>query len=252
MSTETSIRHHSGNKYLRLIRPADGVGSPIWVDIYAVIEAFAVTCPGIQHAAKKLLCAGIRGKGDRLQDLRETIDALRRAIELQAGREAAAGIAPGAVMPRPAPQAVDFGDEPQHAFPAKPCGDCGGDGYFKGPRLGDEPCSICGGTGEADSGGVRSDGHPINVPCECSELPMHASDPRVPHNAAPYPISELIERLQKMPPGTTFRENESAFYGGQAVIDGAQRLGTAYQIDVDVIEGWVQPTAPKPRGTDDI
>ena len=29
-----------------------------------------------------------------------------------------------------------------------PCPDCGGDGYFKGPRLGDEPCPTCGGTGK--------------------------------------------------------------------------------------------------------
>jgi hypothetical protein len=28
------------------------------------------------------------------------------------------------------------------------CADCGGDGYYKGPRLGDEPCPTCKGTGE--------------------------------------------------------------------------------------------------------
>jgi len=47
-----------------------------------VLVAFAVTCPARQHAVKKLLCSGLRGKGDELADLREAIDALHRAVEL--------------------------------------------------------------------------------------------------------------------------------------------------------------------------
>jgi len=43
------ITSHVGSKYLRTIYPADGVGEPIKVDIYAVIVAFMVTCPGRQH-----------------------------------------------------------------------------------------------------------------------------------------------------------------------------------------------------------
>lgn len=85
-----SIRHHSGNKYLRSIRPAVlGEGEPIFVDVYCVIKAFDVTGAGQQHALKKILCAGLRGKGDRMKDLNEAIDALRRAVDQE--KEDAAG-----------------------------------------------------------------------------------------------------------------------------------------------------------------
>lgn len=71
----------SGSKYLRPIQTVDGC-----VDVYAVLDAFDVRCPARQHATKKLLCAGIRGKGDADQDLEEARDAVSRAIDLEAGR----------------------------------------------------------------------------------------------------------------------------------------------------------------------
>ena len=52
------------------------------VDVYAVLLAFDVTCPAIQHAVKKLLCSGRRGHKDKLTDLREAATAIQRAIEL--------------------------------------------------------------------------------------------------------------------------------------------------------------------------
>lgn len=68
----------SGSKYLRDIPLThDGL-----VDVYAVLIAFEVNCPARQHAIKKLLCAGIRGKASNLQDLEEARDAISRAIEL--------------------------------------------------------------------------------------------------------------------------------------------------------------------------
>lgn len=71
--------NHSGNKYLRSIKlTEDGR-----VDVYAVLEAFEVTSQPIGHAIKKLLCAGVRGKGDRRQDISEARDALTRALELE-------------------------------------------------------------------------------------------------------------------------------------------------------------------------
>jgi phosphoribosyl-ATP pyrophosphohydrolase len=74
---------HSGNKYLRKIpQNANGLS-----DVYDVLEAFKVTCPAKAHAIKKLLCSGIRGKGDTKQDLVEALDAIGRSIELQDGRE---------------------------------------------------------------------------------------------------------------------------------------------------------------------
>jgi hypothetical protein len=55
----------------------------ITVDVYDVLKAFDVRCPAIQHAVKKLLCAGIRGHKDRRQDLTEARASIGRAIELE-------------------------------------------------------------------------------------------------------------------------------------------------------------------------
>lgn len=83
------IHEHEGKKYLRLIHSAhpDNTREPISVDVYAVLEAFGVTCPGRQQAIKKLLCAGLRGKGSQVDDLVGAMAALNRAIELQQNRE---------------------------------------------------------------------------------------------------------------------------------------------------------------------
>ena len=48
------------------------------VDVYRVLELFEVTHPCLQHAIKKLLCAGQRGGKDMEQDVQEAIDALVR------------------------------------------------------------------------------------------------------------------------------------------------------------------------------
>ena len=73
----------SGSKYLRECKCAmDGK-----IDVYAVLDAFSVVCPARQHAIKKLLCSGIRGKGDTLQDLREARDAIDRAIQMEHARQ---------------------------------------------------------------------------------------------------------------------------------------------------------------------
>lgn len=70
--------NESGSKYLREMKClVDGKA-----DIYSVIETFQVKCPARQHAIKKILCSGIRGKGDELQDLREARDAIDRAIQM--------------------------------------------------------------------------------------------------------------------------------------------------------------------------
>lgn len=81
------IQHHGGKKYLRKIHPADGQGEPILVDVYCVIEAWAVSCPGLQHALKKVLACGSRGKGSKVDDIKGILDATWRALELQEQRE---------------------------------------------------------------------------------------------------------------------------------------------------------------------
>ena len=70
------------NKYLRKVR-----GTCAIVDVYDVLEAFEVKCPARQHAIKKLLCSGIRGKGDTMQDLQESLQAVQRAIQMEKNRQ---------------------------------------------------------------------------------------------------------------------------------------------------------------------
>jgi hypothetical protein len=48
------------------------------VDVYRVLELFEVTDPCLQHAIKKLLCAGGRGAKDIEQDVQEAMDTLER------------------------------------------------------------------------------------------------------------------------------------------------------------------------------
>lgn len=73
----------SGSKYLREFKCMFGNRA----DVYAVLEAFSVVCPARQHAIKKLLCSGIRGKGGSMQDLTEARDAIDRAIQMETSRQ---------------------------------------------------------------------------------------------------------------------------------------------------------------------
>lgn len=87
--TRASIYEHEGSKYLRAILSAHSNPDEtraIEVDVYCVLEAFEVTCPATQHAIKKLLAAGLRAKGDRLEDLVGAMAALNRAIDMEKQR----------------------------------------------------------------------------------------------------------------------------------------------------------------------
>ena len=53
------------------------------IDVYDVLQAFGVTNPADAHAIKKMLCPGQRGVKDAIQDRREAIQSLERAIELE-------------------------------------------------------------------------------------------------------------------------------------------------------------------------
>lgn len=66
-------------KYNRAIIGMDGTQTT--VDVYRVLRAFSPMDPEIQHAVKKLLCAGIRGKGDTVQDLNDAILSIQKALE---------------------------------------------------------------------------------------------------------------------------------------------------------------------------
>lgn len=60
------------------------------VDVYRVLDLFGVTDAPIQHAVKKLLCAGQRGAKDQAQDVAEAIATLRRWQEMRAEEQGAA------------------------------------------------------------------------------------------------------------------------------------------------------------------
>lgn len=61
------------------------------IDVYRVLALFGVTDPCVQHAIKKLLCAGRRGAKSEGKDIQEAIDTLQRRLEMHA-EDAAAGI----------------------------------------------------------------------------------------------------------------------------------------------------------------
>lgn len=52
------------------------------LDVYRVLDLFNVTHPALQHAAKKILCAGQRGSKGFDRDLQEAIDSINRALQM--------------------------------------------------------------------------------------------------------------------------------------------------------------------------
>ena len=53
------------------------------LDIYRILSLYNVTNPCLQHAIKKLLCAGKRGVKNQTQDINEAILSLQRLLEMQ-------------------------------------------------------------------------------------------------------------------------------------------------------------------------
>lgn len=64
------------NKYIRSCKGIE-------IDVYDVLKAFNVTNPAIAHAVKKLLAGGLRGYKDMEQDYNESIESIKRGIELE-------------------------------------------------------------------------------------------------------------------------------------------------------------------------
>lgn len=72
------------------------------MDVYRVLWAFEVTDPCLQHAIKKLLCAGQRGGGKtEAQDISEAIASLKRWQDMRREEQAA----------QSATQRIGFGEE---------------------------------------------------------------------------------------------------------------------------------------------
>jgi hypothetical protein len=70
-------QHQNHNHYFK------DVSNLKHIDVYRVLILFGVTDPCIQHAIKKLLCAGNRGVKDELKDVQEAISSLLRYLEMQ-------------------------------------------------------------------------------------------------------------------------------------------------------------------------
>lgn len=83
----TPVADHGRTKYDRCVNPKAVDIAGIYIDVYDVLVAFDVKCPARQHAIKKLLCAGLRGKGDEMQDLNESIVAINRSIQIAEQRK---------------------------------------------------------------------------------------------------------------------------------------------------------------------
>ena len=62
------------------------------VDIYRVCELYGVGGGPIEHAIKKLMCAGKRGAKDKAKDIQEAIDQLERWKQMRAEDDRAATI----------------------------------------------------------------------------------------------------------------------------------------------------------------
>lgn len=73
------------------------------LDVYRVLDLFQVTDPCLQHAAKKCLCAGVRGMKELLQDTKEARDTLNRKLAM-AQEDAQEAVA--TPMPSAAPAAL--------------------------------------------------------------------------------------------------------------------------------------------------
>ena len=53
------------------------------IDIYRILDLYEVKAPAIQHAIKKLLCAGQRGNKDEYQDIVEAAKSIDRWLDMR-------------------------------------------------------------------------------------------------------------------------------------------------------------------------
>ena len=77
---ELDVEKLANNKYLR----SYPYGT---IDIYRVLQVYEVTDPCLQHAIKKLLCAGKRGYKEVEKDIQEAQQCLTRWVEMRREEE---------------------------------------------------------------------------------------------------------------------------------------------------------------------
>lgn len=57
------------------------------IDVYDVLDAYDCGCSASEHAVKKLLMSGNRGHKDRITDLVEALQSVKRAIQKEEERQ---------------------------------------------------------------------------------------------------------------------------------------------------------------------
>ena len=77
MSEESSVDAREFNHYYKDVTHLQ------YVDVYRVLSLFEVHDPCVAHAIKKLLVPGRRGSKNRIQDIREAVFSLQRALEIE-------------------------------------------------------------------------------------------------------------------------------------------------------------------------
>lgn len=53
-----------------------------YIDVYRVIQLYDIHDPCLQHALKKILCAGDRGHKSLREDIQNIIDTMNRKLEI--------------------------------------------------------------------------------------------------------------------------------------------------------------------------
>ena len=79
-------------------------GGEFLADVYSVLEAFGVTCQARGHAIKKLLMPGQRGAKSEVQDLKEALASVSRAIDMVRARLPEGGTLTGETEVEPEPE----------------------------------------------------------------------------------------------------------------------------------------------------
>ena len=90
------------SKYERIFESIGG--EEFRADVYSVLAAFGVKCPARQHAIKKLLMPGQRGAKSEVQDLKEALASVSRAIDMAQARLPDGGTLTGETEAEPEPE----------------------------------------------------------------------------------------------------------------------------------------------------
>lgn len=75
-----SDKFSDGDKYIRTMYGL--CGTAVKVDAYRVLDAYPTNDPAVDHAIKKMLCAGQRGHKYKITDYENAIESMQKALVL--------------------------------------------------------------------------------------------------------------------------------------------------------------------------